>query len=356
MPKASYKKRADGRIRVKYKNKYFYGKTQTEALAKKDAYIRQEQKGLNMAKIGQTVRDYTAQWLPVYKANVSDKTYADYAKQLTKMVDVIGDSLVAEVTPSMAKRVYAEYVGMSDSTIKRSRMLFIAVFDSAIADGIRHTNPFKEKVAKPHKGTVGTHRIITDEERQLILSTPHRMQPAAMCMLYAGLRRGEAMALDVSKDVDFVNDEITISRSVRFDSNQPIVENHAKTDAGKRTIPIFAQLRPFLKKCSGLIAHKSGSTEMMTQIAFKRGWDSYMHELSKVAGHDINIRPHDLRHSYCTMLRDAGVEMKLAMKWMGHADEKMILKVYDHITEQRVYSAVDAVENLLSGGQNGGQK
>lgn len=355
MPRATYKKRKDGRIRVKYKDKYFYGETQSEALAKKDAYIRQLEKGINMSKAGVTVCEYAADWLPVYKANVSAKTYNDYASQLNKLVKVLGDKLVAEVTPSMAKRVYNEYLGMSDSTIKRSRMLFISLFESAIADGIRHTNPFKEKTAKPHKGSVGSHRIITDEERQLILSTPHRMQTAAMCMLYAGLRRGEVMALDVSKDVDFSSDELTVSRTVRFEGNQPIIEKHAKTAAGLRTIPVFAQLRPFLRSCTGLVAHKAGSLDTMTQIAFKRAWESYMLALSKSAGRKISIRPHDLRHSYCTMLRDAGVEMKLAIQWMGHADEKMILKIYDHVTEQRVYSAVNAVEKMLSGGQNGGQ-
>lgn len=55
------------------------------------------------------------------------------------------------------------------------------------------------------------------------------------------------------------------------------------------------------------------------------------------------------------MLRDAGVEMKLAMKWMGHADEKMILRIYDHVTEYRVKNAVENVEKILQRCQNGCQ-
>lgn len=55
------------------------------------------------------------------------------------------------------------------------------------------------------------------------------------------------------------------------------------------------------------------------------------------------------------MLRDAGVDIKLAMQWMGHADEKMILKIYDHVTEYRTRQAVSQVETLLSGMQNGMQ-
>ena len=39
-----------------------------------------------------------------------------------------------------------------------------------------------------------------------------------------------------------------------------------------------------------------------------------------------NVRSHDFRRTYCTMLYDAGIDLKTAQAWMGHADEKMILK------------------------------
>jgi len=35
--------------------------------------------------------------------------------------------------------------------------------------------------------------------------------------------------------------------------------------------------------------------------------------------------------------------MKLAIRWMGHADEKMILLIYDHITDLRIQSAVKSI-------------
>ena len=67
------------------------------------------------------------------------------------------------------------------------------------------------------------------------------------------------------------------------------------------------------------------------------------------------IRTHDLRHSFCTMLRDSGVDLKLAMQWMGHADEKMILRIYDHMTERRINQAIQNLENMLHSRQIGRQ-
>ena len=61
-----------------------------------------------------------------------------------------------------------------------------------------------------------------------------------------------------------------------------------------------------------------------------------------------NVRPHDLRHTYCTMLVDAGVPLKQAMSWLGHADEKMILRVYDHVHSTRTSASIRQVESLLA--------
>ena len=70
------------------------------------------------------------------------------------------------------------------------------------------------------------------------------------------------------------------------------------------------------------------------------------------------VRPHDLRHSFCVMLRDAGVDLKLAIRWMGHADEKMILRIYDHVSAMRIESAVRSMNDMISEqrASNGRQK
>ena len=119
-------------------------------------------------------------------------------------------------------------------------------------------------------------------------------------------------------------------------------------------MPILSPLRPILKNRIGRIA-ESAHGEIMSERAFRRAWDSYLLALSNAAGHPVSIRPHDLRHTYCTMLRDAGVDMKQAMIWMGHADEKMILRIYDHVGEKRTQNSVKQVEKMLNGMQNGMQ-
>ena len=381
MPRQSLTRRADGRYRVKYKDVYFYGQTQAEAMRKRDEYKMAEKAGLRATC--QTVADYAVEWLPAHKKTVSVKCYNDYAKQLDALIEMLGDYPLSSVTPTAIKKVYSQhYDGYSGYTIKRAKMIFTALFDSAVADGYIRTNPCRDKTAAPHKSAEGTHRALTPEEDALLLSVEHPFRPVVLAMRYAGLRRGEALALDITSDVDFVKNTISVQHAIAYTSNQPIIKK-PKSDAGIRNIPLLEPLRSELIPIAGYLAKAKRRKGVMSESAFRSAWNSYIHAVecringytqkrwhgktsadraTIAAGKELppwktfNVRPHDLRHSYCTMLRDAGVDMHVCMEWMGHGDEKMILKIYDHITEDRRQKAIKSVEKALHGGQNGGQK
>lgn len=340
------KQRKDGRYCCKYQGVQFFGRTSDEALAAREAYKRGER-----AQDAPTVGEYINKWLPLHKAGVSDKSYNDYAKQLEALLPVIGGKPLNEVTVDDAAQVWAHYAGYSASTIHRAKMLYVALFDTAIENDLCTKNPFRSRHAQPPPAPSGSHRALTDEEVNLIRTTPHRMQFAALLMLYAGLRRGEVLALEKA---DMKKDGITVNKAVRFVGNRPVVVR-PKTSAGTRFVPALSVLRPYLENPpERAAATKDGS--IMTDTAFRRAWDSYLLALSRAAGHPVSIRPHDLRHTYCTMLADADVSIKQAMLWMGHSDEKMILHIYDHVGEKRTQASVKKADKFVIRMQNGMQK
>lgn len=348
--KQRLKRRKDGRFACRYKDRWFMADTEEEALEAREAYKQAEKESRLFRPV--TVSEYIDRWLPLHKHTVSDKCYNDYLKQLKNLEPVMGDKLLTEVTVDDAATVWMHYDGYSQSTIKRARMLYISLFDSAVENDLCRKNPFRGKFAQPPKAPSGTHRTLTEEEIRLILTTPHRFQLATLIMLYAGLRRGEVLAL-TAEDIDTTAGIIRVTKAVRFDGNAPVITS-PKTESGKREVPILSTLRPFLSGISGIIAPMTNG-KIMTSTGFSRAWQSYIHALSDAAGEAVTIRPHDLRHTYCTMLRDAGVDMHQAMVWMGHADEKMIIRVYDHVGEQRTQNSVEQVEKMLIGRQNGRQ-
>ncbi|MBR5110162.1 MAG: hypothetical protein IK099_08190 [Clostridia bacterium] len=69
----------------------------------------------------------------------------------------------------------------------------------------------------------------------------------------------------------------------------------------------------------------------------------------------FTVVPYDLRHSFCTMCRDNGVELNTCVRWMGHADAKMILKIYDEVSDDRSKKEAERLEQALFGRQNGRQ-
>lgn len=387
MPRVKEKPRKDGRYQRKYKGKYFYADTPDEAQRLRDEYKYQCEHGIDQLR-NITVSDFAAQWLPLSKASVSDKTYNDYAVQLEALISVCGDKFMSAVLPMDIKKVWTHYLGYSDSTIRRARMLYKALFASAIENGYCRINPVAKDSAAPHKGTSGTHRAIEQWERNIIETFPHRMQPAAMLMLYAGLRRGEALAFS---SADVHGDTLTVSRAVRFESNHPVLCD-PKTEAGVRDIPVFGPLRPFLDNLSGLILPDTRG-RLCSETAFQNAWADWKNSIELMLNNckqkrwyflepsyrsrdprrydqiqrllaagkkeeadalrfmdwkQWTVRPHDLRHSYCVMLRDAGVDLKLAIRWMGHADEKMILRIYDHVSDLRVRTAIKNVNSMIT--------
>ena len=54
----------------------------------------------------------------------------------------------------------------------------------------------------------------------------------------------------------------------------------------------------------------------------------------------FDVMPYDWRVSFCTMCRDLKppVEMHTVIKWMGHSDATMVLKVYDDLPDNRADS------------------
>lgn len=373
--KQTLKRRADGRYVCRIGDRYFFGNTSDEALKARDDYKASHTSG--MKDDGITVFAYALRWVQTYKAHLTTGPYNTCVRILNRFCDEYGQRHLRYIDTIDIQSFYNEYNGKSESSIHDMRDTIRGLFKGAIADRIITYDPTMK--AKLPSGTSGSHRAITLDERDLILRTKHSLRPTIMVMLYAGLRRGEALALNIDRDVDFDNGIIHVRESVRFEKeNQPVIVS-PKTAAGTRVVPLLSILRPVLEGITGLLA-PSASGGYMSESAWASAWSSYISALEtelngiqrrwygrtkeqmamKAAGtlpewKDVTIRPHDLRHSFATMLRDSGADLKMSMLIMGHSDQSMLLRIYDHPDEYRYKMTAENIEKLLLCGQNGGQ-
>lgn len=392
MPQKKPKQRADGRYCCVYRGKQFMAWTADEALRLRNDYKYRCEHGIDELR-PVTVCAYADEWLPLYKSGVQTNTYNQYAGLFDILKSVIGDLNMSAVTPDDVARVWKKFDGSSHSQIRKAVYLYRRLFDSGMENGYCRRNPFRSEVIPVPKGKSGSHRAITDEERRLIESTPHRLQPAAMLMLYAGLRRGEVLALRYNH---ITEESISVHQAVTFAGADPELKD-TKNESSMRTVPLFAPLRPFfldengkpLKKFSYVLPSASGA--LCSESAWKRAWQSYISALEtalngvekrwyhrtkewklshpdewrayehlrrtkpkqaedyRLAGwRPVTIRAHDLRHSFCEWTISSGVDPRTVMNWMGHADERMIMKIYDHVTDKREAAAIALVNSAYA--------
>jgi integrase len=136
--------------------------------------------------------------------------------------------------------------------------------------------------------------------------------------IYAGLRRGELMALR-REDVDLasgVND-------VRRGWDRVEGEVAPKSKQGRRKVPVPAALRDRLAE--HLIDVPGGRVFIGLEDSYERG---------RAAAAAAGAEPptlHECRHGYASLMLAAGVNMKALSTFMGHANIRITLDQYGHL-------------------------
>ena len=379
---AKRKKRSDGNYQKsitigrrpdgKEERKVFYGKTIKEVETKVEEYRRQMEQGTLSGNGKMTFGELAQIWIGEYKPTVAVNTKKKYKMLLNKhlLQELQGmklKDLKLHHLQSIINRLAAD--GYAEATLKEMKVTANQILELAVSNDLIYRNVFA-KAEIPHIDAE-ERRALTAAEAELVTNTyaGHRMGLPVMLMLYCGLRRGEVLALTWG-DIDLKKKTVTVNKAVYFDSNTPKLKP-PKSKAGYRSIPIPDTLVPILqgRHAASLMVCPSAKGEMMSQIAFKRAWESYWRYLNLQAGgsdkkrgknvdgkptfipavHAIdNITPHMLRHTYCTMLYDAGVDVKTAQRFMGHSDIQTTLRIYTHLSEQKEQASVDALNAYLN--------
>lgn len=376
--KQRLKKRPDGRYACRYHDQWFYSYDHDDCLRQREEFKQAEKRGRIAVYF---VSEYAKKWINRAYPNPNRSTLEGVKTHVQHLINVCGHLPVSDVKPSDIKEVYSsEYATFSNSYILAGKQVFCSVFDSAVADGLILSNPARDRTAKPHKGTYVGHRSITPQEREWILTLckDHRAHRAAMVMLYAGLRPQEAKAFDIDRDVDFKNETVTVRQTAHTDPENRqkyAISDKGKTGKANRTIPLLPPLKTALQGQHGLLmTAKNG--EQVTRTVASFIWTSYRRQMEKaINGMDKNwygrtkehkaiiaaggtlppwveftVTPYDLRHSFITMCRDLKppVELHTVIKWAGHSDASMILKIYDSVTDDRDESEAQRLKNALT--------
>jgi site-specific recombinase XerD len=140
-------------------------------------------------------------------------------------------------------------------------------------------------------------------------------------MLLAGLRRSEALSLravDIDVEIGSIN----------------VIAGKGRNGGKPRTVPMTAQLRDQL---AGYLEQRRRH-RVVSESLFTSKDGTKPLPLKSVqrlfivieASTGIHVSPHMLRHTFCTLLSQAGMSDRLAMHAMGHSDLRMLQR-YQHV-------------------------
>ena len=208
----------------------------------------------------------------------------------------------------------------------------------------------------PAKAGSTKREAISEEEIYWIVNTPHRMRGAAMIGLFAGLRRGEMLALDPTTDFLWKDKAIVVNKSIEFINGVPRLNQRTKTDAGMRIVYVPDILIDFLRTSiyQGHIFLPSGKGTYLCDKSWRRMWDTYLRDLNIKYGYGVPLGTHQakqlkssklewkikrftfhqLRHTCATMMYLAGVDAPTAKQQLGHTDIRTTLNIYTHLSKQ----------------------
>lgn len=336
--RTKYTKRKDGRImRVETINgerKCFYGHSDAEVDQKYNEYIE----SLNKPLLMETIID---DWWEKKEPDISPNTVSGFKTAKNRIKERFGKTPVKDITAQMILAWLDEFKRRqySQKVISNTKSVLKQILDEAL---IRGDIPYNPCVGLPIVKGKAKQQREPAEDGDIKKIGLHKddgiIGRMFYLMLYTGLRRGEATALQ-QKHIDREADTITVEQSCAWDNSSRPVLKTPKTAAGKRTVhvPHFV-----------LDAIPEGDPEayiFFDHLPLRKTMETAINQYREKTG--VTCTPHQLRHRYASMLHSAGINVKDAQYLLGHSDITMTQNIYTHLEEKHKETVGNQIDEYL---------
>lgn len=321
------------------------GNSNEEVIIKMANKIRDLEEGKVVISNSMTVKDWAYRAVDAYKTNFVDETRTSYISAMNHCVlEQIGDMKLKQVKPLHCQNVINLQAGNSKAYINQVYQILNFIFRTAVDNELILKNP-AEKITKP-AGTKNNRRSITEKERHHLLKVceTDKRFVLFLLMIYCGCRPSEAREV---KGMD-----------ISIMEGQPVLHiRGTKTANADRFVPIPDVLYQRIKnapKFEYLCTTNGG--KKLTQSAYSKLRDRLYREMNISMGCKLyrnelvppfplaqDFVPYNLRHTYCTDLQKAGVDIRTAQYLMGHSDISLTANIYTHADNSTILKAAEII-------------
>lgn len=279
-----------------------------------------------------SVEEWLALWLDTYKTrSLRPKTLESYRRVIhAYILPRLGALPLEAVTPEDCQ---AAVNAVLDQGYGRQAQIAFSVLTAALGRAVRSgrldRSPMAALDAPSHAQQHGRAVSAADLAAVLARADACPSWPGLALMLWAGLRRGEALALSWA-DVDLRAAWLHV-RSSAVRCGGRLMVGPPKSAAGVRDVPIDARLAPVLR--AAFRRAPWGRVCPVSPETLARHW----RQLQQAAG----VAPplytlHDLRHTCATAWVLGGIPPKSAQIMLGHASSRLTFDLYTHIEAARI--------------------
>ena len=326
--KTRYTMRSDGIIVASKtydgKRKYFYGHSDPEIDQKIADFERQrEEESKHHSRLFEEIAD---EWWEWKQKEISPNTYNGYKVAKERAVEQFGQMHADEITPADVYKYLDHFAkqGYSQKTINNMAIVLKVILDEPLKLGEIAANPCvnvprvkgKPKVKRKPAADSDIEKIEAHKADSML----SRMY---YLMLYTGLRRGEAIALQY-KNIDFNNNLIHVVQSCAYTPENKVLIKSPKTEAGIRTVVMLNRVKEIIPRSDNPEAFVFFPDGIPTKGSFENSLQNF----KKEAG--IQSTPHQLRHSFATIGHAAGIDAKDLQAELGHSTLEMTMNTYTH--------------------------
>ena len=279
-----------------------------------------------------TFRQWAIRWLETYKrGEVDENTYRFTYKNTVcnHLIPYFGDAPLTTIRPIDIKEFYATKANLSESGLSKIRMCLNMIFETAIDNDLCYKNPAK-RVSYTSIAEKTVKRVYKDEQIDLVEEYALTRMPEVIVLLETGVRRGELLGLS-SQDINLTHRTLSVNRSITDKQGGGVLINPPKWDS-YRTNPLSEKAISVLQwRCQTdgyLFPGWDGGPQHPN--TWSRRLNRFMKNLNREYPEIPMLTAHELRHTYGTRLRRAGVDIYTIQKIMGHKDIKMTSEIYVH--------------------------
>ena len=231
--------------------------------------------------------------------------------------------------------------------VKKFKLTANQMFEQAANNDLIAKNPARG-ITLPMLKEKSKKRAFTDDETSRIRNLDLKLMDKCfiMVLLYTGMRKGEALALDKSSiDKDFTH--ILVNKTVIFKVNASEIKHNPKTVTGVRTIPILDPLkdilREYVESINTQLLFPSVYGGTMSDTAYRHMWRRFCKAMGTT-----EITAHIFRHNFATILYNAGVDVKAAQAILGHSSIAVTMDIYTHLSDKNKGEATNKLNSFLT--------